>query len=56
VVDNLSADGTCDIARQYPVQLIANRENRALPAAGEPGVAALRTVDDPAVESGSPAF
>jgi GT2 family glycosyltransferase len=43
VVDNLSADGTCDIARQYPVQLIANRENRGFAAAVNQGVAALRT-------------
>ncbi len=43
VVDNRSADGTCGVARRYPVQLIANKENRGFAAAVNQGVRALDT-------------
>ena len=43
VVDNLSADNTCQVARRYPVQLIANQENRGFAAAVNQGAGALRT-------------
>jgi N-acetylglucosaminyl-diphospho-decaprenol L-rhamnosyltransferase len=43
VVDNLSADGTCAVASRYPVQLIANQENRGFAAAVNQGVRALAT-------------
>lgn len=43
VVDNNSADESCEVAARYPVQLIANRENRGFAAAVNQGVAALGT-------------
>ncbi len=43
VVDNLSTDSTCEIARRYPVQLIANTANRGFAAAVNQGVRALKT-------------
>ena len=43
VVDNLSTDSTCEVARRYPVELIANQENRGFAAAVNQGVRALPT-------------
>ena len=43
VVDNLSSDTTCEIARRYPVQLIANQTNRGFAGAVNQGVRALAT-------------
>ena len=43
VVDNLSSDTTCEIARRYPVQLIANQTNRGFAGAVNQGVRALET-------------
>jgi GT2 family glycosyltransferase len=43
VVDNLSSDNTCEVARRYPVQLITNRENRGFAAAVNQGAAALHS-------------
>ena len=41
VVDNLSTDETCAVARRYPVELIANHENRGFAAAVNQGVRVL---------------
>ncbi len=43
VVDNLSSDSTCEVARRYAVQLVANQENRGFAAAVNQGVATLST-------------
>ena len=44
VVDNNSADQTCDVVRRYPeATLIANTENRGFAAAANQGFAALDT-------------
>ena len=43
VVDNLSSDSTCEVARRYPVQLIANKTNKGFAAAVNQGVSALKT-------------
>lgn len=61
VVDNASSDDTCDIARRFPVTLIANRENRGFAAAVNQGFAHLETplvllLNPDVVLNRSPAF
>ena len=43
VVDNLSTDSTCEVARRFPSQLIANKTNKGFAAAVNQGVSALKT-------------
>ena len=43
VVDNLSTDSTCEVAKRFPAQLIANKTNKGFAAAVNQGVSALKT-------------